>query len=204
MKFRFAIAASLLCISAANAASFTAVPGNDAASSNIKMLYHVDPVAQCSQAARDGTNLRAGLGYCNEALHDPVMIRRGALLLNRGIVKFTLNDTEGALADFNAGLAENPQLGDGYVNRAALLITLKRYDAARADIARAVELGTGNMPVVYYNRAVIEDETGDYQAAYRDYRHALSLNPDYAAAARELARFKVDPGTALNAPITRN
>ncbi|HWY63217.1 MAG TPA: tetratricopeptide repeat protein [Rhizomicrobium sp.] len=203
MEFRFvaAIAASLFCIPAASAASSSAMPGNDTTGGNIKMLYHVDPVAQCSQAARDGTNLRPGLVYCNEALRDPAMIRRGALLLNRGIIKFALNDTQGALADFNAGLTENPQLGDGYVNRAALLITLKRYDEARADIAKAMELGASNMPVAYYNRAVIEDETGDYLAAYRDYSQALALNPDYAAAARELARFK---RTALNAPAIRN
>jgi tetratricopeptide (TPR) repeat protein len=196
MKLRFvsaAIAAGLFCITSANAAMFSTTPANDTAGNNIKMLYHVDPVAQCSQAARDGSDLRVGLTYCNEALHDPVMIRRGALFLNRGIVKFALNDTRGALADFNAGLAEDPQLGDGYVNRAALLITLKRYDEARADIAKAMELGASNLPVAYYNRAVIEDETGDYQSAYRDYKQALALNPDYVAASRELARFKVNP-----------
>jgi tetratricopeptide (TPR) repeat protein len=194
-----AIAAGLLSAASANAAVFSAAPANDAAGNNVRMLYHVDPAAQCSQAARDGDHLRAGLTYCDEALRDPVMNHRGALLLNRGIVKFGLNDSQGALADFNAALAQNPQLGDAYVNRAALLISFKRYNEARADIDQAMQLGAANMPVAYYNRGVIEDETGDYQAAYRDYKQALALKPDYAAASRELARFKVNPRTALNA-----
>ena len=38
-----------------------------------------------------------------------------------------MDDKKGALADFNAALIANPQLGDGYINRAALLISLGRY-----------------------------------------------------------------------------
>ena len=60
------------------------------------------------------------------------------------------------------------------------------------------QLGTPNLHVAYYTRAVIEDEAHDYAAAYRDYRQALALKPGYGAAARELARFKVAPLTAAN------
>jgi hypothetical protein len=38
---------------------------------------------------------------------------------------------------------------------------------------------------------VIEEEAGDVRAAYRDYKQALALKPDYWAAQRELSRFKV-------------
>jgi len=168
------------------AAVFAATPAHA-----VMMIYNVDPSAQCSQAARDITNLKSGLDYCDEALRDDVMPHRGELLINRGIVKFAMDDKKGALADFNAALIVNPQLGDGYINRAALLISLGRYPEARGDVERALQLGAVNIPVAYYNRGVIEDETGDYQAAYRDYKQALALKPDYAAAARELLRFKV-------------
>src|SRR5258708_27420679 len=42
----------------------------------------------------------------------------------------------------------------------------------------------------YYSRAVIEEETGDMKAAYRDYKTALAIKPDFLPASRELARFK--------------
>ena len=38
---------------------------------------------------------------------------------------------------------------------------------------------------------MIAEETGDVRAAYRDYKQALAIKPDYAAASRELARFKI-------------
>lgn len=177
------------------AALFSAAPAHART-----MIYNVDPSAQCSQAARDITNLKVGMAYCDEALSDDVMLHRGELLINRGIIKFAMDDTQGALADFNAGLVANPQMGDGYINRAALLISLGRYQEARSDVERALQLGTANIPVAYYNRGVIEDETGDYQAAYRDYKQALALKPDYAAAARELLRFKVAPGSSAGPP----
>ena len=48
-----------------------------------------------------------------------------------------------------------------------------------------------NLHAAYYSRAVIEEETGDVKAAYRDYKTALAIKPDFAPASRELARFKV-------------
>jgi tetratricopeptide (TPR) repeat protein len=184
MKRSFAFAAVAATL-------FSAAPADA-----VTMIYNVDPSAQCSQTARDITNLKVGLAYCDEALRDDVMLHRGALLINRGIIKFAMDDTQGALKDFNAGLIAGPQLGDGYINRAALLISLGRYDEARGDVDKALQLGAVNIPVAYYNRGVIEDETGDYQAAYRDYKQALALKPDYAAAARELLRFKTAPGAS--------
>jgi tetratricopeptide (TPR) repeat protein len=171
-------------------AAFAALVFAAAPAHAVTMLYFVDPAVRCSQAAQNIGDLHAGLSYCDEALRDPLMNHRGGLLVDRGIVKFALDDAPGALADFNAGLAENPALGDGYINRAALLISLRRFDEARADIGKAMELGANNMHAAYYDRAVIEDEAGDYPAAYRDYKQALALKPGYSAAARELARFK--------------
>jgi tetratricopeptide (TPR) repeat protein len=181
MKRQFALAAIA-------AALFTAAPAHA-----VTMLYNVDPAVQCSQAARDIANLKTGLAYCDEALRDDVMLHRGELLIDRGIIKFAMDDTQGALADFNTGLIVNPRMGDGYINRAALLISLGGYQQARADIEQALQVGAVNIPVAYYNRGVIEDVSGDYKAAYRDYKQALALKPDYTAAARELMRFKVTP-----------
>lgn len=156
-----------------------------------QVIYNVDAAAQCSAAASGQAELKQGLDYCNVALGDPAMIQRGALLMNRGVIKVRLGNKDGALTDYNAAIAIDPQLGDAYVSRAGLLVSLKRYDLARQDIDQAMALGASNMHAAYYTRGVIAEETGDVRAAYRDYKQALAIKPDYWAAQRELARFKV-------------
>jgi tetratricopeptide (TPR) repeat protein len=187
IKFVFACASALLAFAASSQAG-TPVQ---------QILYNVDAGAQCSQAAQTGDGLRLGLEHCNTALRDPLMNQRGAVLVDRGIIKAKLNDVNGALADYRTAIALNAG-GDAFVNRAIVYISLKRYDDARADLARGMQLGGENMAVAYYSRGAIEDDTGDYQAAYRDYKQALTVNPNYEPAKRELARFKVTRRTAAN------
>ncbi|MDB5734482.1 MAG: Tetratricopeptide 2 repeat protein [Alphaproteobacteria bacterium] len=156
-----------------------------------QMLYNVDAAAQCSAAADDRADLKAGLSYCDVALSDPVMNHQAALLSNRGVIKVRLGNNQGALEDYNAAIAIDPALGDAYVSRAGVLIAMKRYDEARADVAQGIALGAANLHAAYFSRAVIAEESGDVKAAYRDYKQALAIKPDYAAASRELARFKI-------------
>jgi tetratricopeptide (TPR) repeat protein len=156
-----------------------------------QMIYNVDAAAQCSAAANEQADLKLGLGWCDTALRDPLSTHRAALLMDRGVVKVRLGDNAGALNDYNAAIAMDSHLGDAYISRAGVLITLKRYDEARSDVAQGMALGATNMHAAYFSRAVIEEESGDVRAAYRDYKQALAIKPDYWAAQRELARFKV-------------
>lgn len=156
-----------------------------------QMIYNVDAAAQCSAAANDQGDLRQGLSWCDTALADPAMNHRAALLADRGVVKARLGDNRAALADYDAAIARDPRLGDAYVSRAGVLVAMHRYDEAKSDIAQAIALGAGNLHAAYYSRGVIAEETGDLRGAYRDYKQALALKPDFAAASRELARFKV-------------
>jgi tetratricopeptide (TPR) repeat protein len=164
-----------------------------------QVIYNVDAVSKCSQAANDLTNLQAdlkahlkdGLQACSVALRDPAMTHRAALMLDRGVIEVRLGDTEAALKDYSGAIALDGNLGDAYISRAGLLVEMKRYDEARADIAQGIALGAGNLHVAYYSRAVIEEEGGDVKSAYRDYKTALAIRPDFAPAIRELSRFKV-------------
>ena len=178
-----------LLLACAALAAFT-VPSLAAAPVR-QVIYNVDAAAACSAAANDQADLRQGIGWCDTALADPVMNHRAALLMDRGVVRVRLGDNAGALADYNAAIALNPQLGDAYVSRAGVLIAMKRYDEARSDVAQGMALGASNMHAAFFSRAVIEEESGDVRAAYRDYKQALAIKPDYWAAQRELARFKV-------------
>lgn len=177
----------LLGVAAAALTATAAVAGTPVRT----MIYNVDAAAQCSAAAEDRADLHQGLSWCDTALADPVMTHRAALLMDRGVVKVRLGDNKGALTDYDTAIALDPHLGDAYVSRAGVLVAMKRYDEAKADIAQGMALGASNMHAAYYSRGVIAEETGDVQAAYQDYKQALALKPDYVAAARELARFKV-------------
>jgi len=95
------------------------------------------------------------------------------------------------LQDYNGAIALDQSLGDAYVSRAGVLVAMKRYDEARSDISEGLALNATNLHAAYYTRAVIEEENGDVQAAYRDYKAALAIKPDSAPASRELSRFKV-------------
>jgi tetratricopeptide (TPR) repeat protein len=173
--------AALLVVFAASAQAAPAVQ---------LVTYNVDAAGQCSQAAAGALDLKQGLAHCDVALRDPAMIHRGALLVDRGIVRTALGDVRGAITDYDSAIAVSPEMGDAYVNRAGAYIALKRYDEAKADLAQGMQVGAANMAVAYFDRAVIADDQGDVQAAYGDYNRALTLKPDYAAARRELTRFK--------------
>jgi tetratricopeptide (TPR) repeat protein len=156
-----------------------------------QVIYNVDAVSQCSLAAGDQADLKDGLTACNTVLRDPAMTHRAELLNDRGVIQARLGNNEAALQDYNDAIALDSNMGDAYVSRAGVLIALKRYDEARTDIATGLALNASNMHVAYYSRAVVEEEAGDVKAAYRDYKTALAIKPDFAPASRELARFKV-------------
>jgi tetratricopeptide (TPR) repeat protein len=157
------------------------------------MLYATSATQQCFDSAQTGADLRFGLEHCNTAVVDPMTSYRAQTFVNRGIIRYDLGDGSGALSDFNIALNNNPTLGDAYLNRALVLISEKRPSDALAAVNQGIALGATNLQIAYYSRGEIEDDAGQYGAAYRDYRQALAIKPDYAPAQRQLARFKVVP-----------
>ena len=176
-------------------AALAALPGSAAqAAPQIQtIIYNVDATDLCSRAANDQADLKDGLAACNTALKDPAMIHRAALLLDRGVIQVRLGNNGAALKDYSGAIALDAKLGDAYVSRAGVLVDLKRYDEARADIAQGLALGASNLHVAYYTSGLIAEESGDLKSAYQDYKQSLALKPDFAPASRELARFKRVP-----------
>ena len=160
---------------------------------NLVMIYNTDPALQCYRSAVDGVALRDGLDHCNTAVIDPLMNYRAETFVNRGIIRYDMGDRKGALNDFNIALDYNPSLGDAYLNQALVLVAEKRPQEALASISKGIALGATNLQVAYYSRGEIEDDAGHYAQAYRDYRQALMIKPDYGPAQRQLERFKVVP-----------
>jgi tetratricopeptide (TPR) repeat protein len=155
-----------------------------------QVIYNVSAATRCSDAAAGQVELKIGLAACDVALSDPHMIHVAELMVDRGVIQTRLGDNAAALRDYNGAIALNSQLGDAYISRAGVLVAMKRYDEARADIAAGLALNASNLHAAYYSRAVIEEESGDVKAAYRDYNQALAIKPDFAPASRELSRFR--------------
>ncbi len=146
----------------------------------------------CYQAADTGQSPLDYMVYCDEALAGALSnTDRAATYVNRGVLKLAINSIDGASADFNASIGLNNKLGEAYVDRGATLIAKKQYAEALADINMGLMLGTKEAHLAYYDRAMADEALGNLQAAYDDYRKALSLQPDFAPASDELKRFKV-------------
>ena len=165
----------------------------DKPTTEVMMIFGVDPGQQCYNSAQGGMDFRFGLEHCDLALRDPLTAYRAQNAVNRGIIRYDLGDYNGALDDFARAIEYNPTLGDAYLNRALALVAEKHPDEAMAAISQGIALGGTNLQMAYYARAEIEDDAGRYAEAYRDYKEALTVKPDFAPAKREIARFKVEP-----------
>ncbi|HEY4114634.1 MAG TPA: hypothetical protein VGM17_11305 [Rhizomicrobium sp.] len=182
MNFRAMITGTLLGLLAGTAAAPAAVSvvGNSIGT-------------DCYRAAEFGGETRDGIQTCTYALDSQALtIRdRAATLINRGILRSRVGDTEGALADYNQGLTYDGSLGEGYVDRGAVYIALRRYDEALNDINKGIEMGAREPHIAYYDRAIVDEAMGNIRAAYEDYKKAVELQPDFTLASQQLARFKV-------------
>jgi tetratricopeptide (TPR) repeat protein len=146
----------------------------------------------CYEAAEFGGDPRNGVATCSYALEDAMATDdRAATYINRGILKSRNDDPDGALDDYNHGLSLDASLGEGYVDRGATLIVLKRYDDAMADINKGIGMDPKKPEIAYYDRAIVDEALGDVRAAYLDYRKAVEISPGFTLASEQLTRFRV-------------
>lgn len=155
-------------------------------------VFGPGPARLCYEGAENGLNVREYIEYCDQALaghlsdHD-----RGATLINRGVLHLSQGAASAALDDFDQGLSVDASLAEGYVDRGASLISLKRYADAIKDIDKGLSMGAKRAHIAYYDRAMADEALGDLNSAYHDYQQSLAANPDFTPASDELKRFKV-------------
>src|ERR1700748_168070 len=147
----------------------------------------------CYHAAEFGSDMSDGIKVCTQALQQTPMSNRdrAATLVNRGILRSRDNDAQGALDDYNKGLSIDATLGEGYVDRGAVEIVLRDFDAALADINKGIAVHEKPLEIAYYDRAVVDEALGNVRDAYADYKKAVELKPDFELANEQLMRFKV-------------
>jgi tetratricopeptide (TPR) repeat protein len=147
----------------------------------------------CYQFAEYGGNPTDGVNTCTFALEQTTLsVRdRAATFVNRGILRARKDDTDGALADYDRGLAMDAALAEGYVDRGAVMIVLRRYDDAVTEIDKGISLGANRLQIAYYDRGIADEALGNIRAAYEDYKKAAEIQPDFGLATEQLARFRV-------------
>jgi len=184
MKLYFAAAAALALLASA--------PSQAASVMSAGGTVQEDCFRAATSQAQTGRAIANGIAACNVALTgDMSQLARAGTLVNRGILQAAAGRNDAAIADFDAGLARDPNLAAGYMNRGAALLRAARYDRARADFDRAIDLDTADLHIAYFNRGEAQEASGNLVGAYHDYRKAQELAPDFKPASLELARFQV-------------
>lgn len=153
----------------------------------------------CYEAAESRDHGRASVAVCERALDREALSRRDRLAtrVNLGVVRIWGRQEVRAIEDFDAALREAPGLAEAKVNKAVALVRLNRNRRdAIALLTDALASGVSRPEVAHYARAMAFELEGDAAAAWRDYRRAAALRPDWAEPARALQRFTVVRGQA--------
>jgi Flp pilus assembly protein TadD len=152
---------------------------------NARMCY----VAAESKLPPRSVDLRR----CNDAIAEeratPTLMV--ATYVNRGILRLRRGDLSGAMADFDAATALNPDEPEAYLNRASALLRREEVAGAISQFDTALAKQTRRPAIAHYGRAVAHEEAGNVRAAYNDYLRASQLAPGWDDPRRELSRFRV-------------
>ena len=133
---------------------------------------------------------RDDLKDCNLALqHSQLSLRdRMATYVNRGIVYAAMEEYNKAIKDYATAIRMNPDVGEAYVNRGNLYFLGALFDRAVQEYTTALNIGMKKEHVAYYNRGMAYENLKDYSKAEADYRHAISLLPEWTDPHTKLER----------------
>jgi tetratricopeptide (TPR) repeat protein len=82
-------------------------------------------------------------------------------------------------------------MGEAHVNRGAALLNLMRPEQALEAIDLGIEIGSGRLHLVYYNRAAARFLLGDIRGSYEDFMLSAEINPEFTLATEALSHFQV-------------
>jgi tetratricopeptide (TPR) repeat protein len=135
---------------------------------------------------------RKDIAVCDMAMADANdEYDRFAALVNRADIRLRMKDFQAAVEDSAKAIALRPAQPNGYINHGAGLVGMKRYGLAISDLDKAIELGTSDLQIAFYNRALAKELLGDIRGAYFDYKKASEADPKFTLATDELSRFTV-------------
>jgi Tfp pilus assembly protein PilF len=153
----------------------------------------------CYEAVESGRGSpEEAMRSCDMALLSESLTRhnRAATYINRGILFMREGRFERALYDFERGIESKPDLKEAKVNYGAALYNLQRYQDAMTALNEGIVTDDPRAKAVaHYNRGLTHEKLGDVTAAYKDFRAAIEIQPDFKLAANQLTRFQVIPAS---------
>jgi tetratricopeptide (TPR) repeat protein len=118
--------------------------------------------------------------------------------VNRGVVKVSLGNKQGAISDLDKAIAINTQFAQAYNNRGVVKISLGNKQEAISDYDRALAIDP-KYADAYYNRGIAKSDLGKNQEAIGDFDKAIAINPKYASAYNNRGIAKSDLGNKQEA-----
>ena len=114
---------------------------------------------------------------------------KSAAYYNRAILKNTLKDYYGAIADYTKAIELEPEYASAYNNRGLSKQNLKDFYGAIEDFTKVISLNPDDANT-YYNRGGSKIGLKDYYGAIADLTKVIELNPKNASAygARGIAK----------------
>src|SRR5687768_16959826 len=109
--------------------------------------------------------------------------------VNRGVIRVRRGNVAAGIEDFDSALALNSRQPEAYLNKAIVLMRRPAASEALQLFSRAIEFNTGRPERAYYGRGIANEALGNVAEAYRDYRQASQLDPDWAEPRTALQRF---------------
>jgi tetratricopeptide (TPR) repeat protein len=181
--------ASAFAAALAGLAPAAAQPRPDAAART--QIGGATGASRCHRAIEMGIVSDDALHQCTRAIEQERLVRADLIAAynNRGVMHLRRGEGGQALADFDAAIGIDPQVGEAHLNRGAALMMVGRPGPAVAAITEALSLGVAEPHKAYFNRAAARERLGDVRGAYEDYSAALQIRPNWPPAEAELERF---------------
>lgn len=148
----------------------------------------------CYQFALTGNpGTTSAIKTCSRALQTDLVSRKdlAATHVNRGVLLMRNGDYEEAIEDYLVALESFPNLAEAYINYGVALYHRGDFEESRKAYDRALEIGSEKDALAYFNRALIYEREDNAPAAYRDYKAAAELEPEWEQPKDALSRFTV-------------
>jgi tetratricopeptide (TPR) repeat protein len=181
MKMKFLVAVAVAAIAFPAAAAVTVL-----GSSSARLCYEA---AEARSIPSSNSVGRCDEALATEPLTDYEIV---ATYVNRGILKLRRGQIDGAIEDFNFAIDRDPNEPEAYLNKGMATLRLPNgWEQAVPLFDTAIQRQTRRPAIAYYGRAVAHEMAGEVKAAYRDYRQASVIEPNWRDPQTELARFTV-------------
>jgi len=147
----------------------------------------------CYVAAKLQDTSPRAMSYCNRALAARAISPqdRVATYVNRGIIYLHRSAAKKAAADFDRALSLDSSQPEAWLNKAILIVKDGGGAEALPMVQNALDYKAARPALAYYVRAIIEERRGNIRAAYKDFRRAQELEPEWQDPAVELRRFNI-------------